>query len=140
MKRLLQSRIEDLRFVVVGGLGFLINLAGLWIFHGRLGLPLLAAQLLAAELALLSNFTLHHHWTYQNYDRQSFGARLAKFHATAWLGGAITSGLTWLLATRANVQYLLALVAGSLVALVWNYFFNKFFIWSRRVSTPELSS
>lgn len=132
LKRRLRSRAEDLRFVVVGGSGFLVNLVGLWILHGRFGLPLFPAQLMAAELALLSNFTLHHNWTYRDYHPTGFLTRLGKFHATAWTGALLSSVIVWAVATYLKIHYLIALVIGAAAGLVWNYLVNKRLIWSKR--------
>ena len=140
LKDLIVRRGEDVRFVIVGGIGFVINLVALWILHGRLGLPLFIGQLIAAELALLSNFSFHHNWTYQNYSGGSFMHRLGKFHATAWAGALIGSLGVWVSATYGHIHYLLAVVVGALLALGWNYFFNKYVIWGKRHQLdPETS-
>lgn len=78
-------KLEFIRFCIVGGTGFVINFLLLTGLHRGLGLPVFIAQLVGAEIALLSNFLLHHHWTYkaQKVDK-NLVSLLAQFHATTW--------------------------------------------------------
>lgn len=119
------------RFLVVGAGGFLVNFASLWFWHGLMTLPLLVAQTIAAETAILFNFSLHHHWTYRGYRQASFGFRLLKFHGSAWIGAAITTATLTGLVYFLHLHYLAALAVGGLVAMVWNYLLNKIAIWPR---------
>lgn len=77
------------RFVVVGALGFVVQLAA---FGGlsRLGLPWLAATVVAVESAILHNFVWHRGWTWRHRvsgDAESWMMALLKFNA----GTALTS-------------------------------------------------
>jgi putative flippase GtrA len=57
--------IDFVRFCIVGTLGFLINLAILTLLYNTLHSSLFLAQVIAAEVALFSNFLFHHRWTYR---------------------------------------------------------------------------
>jgi putative flippase GtrA len=78
------------RFVVVGSLGFVVQLAA---FSGlsRLGVPWLAATVAAVESAILHNFAWHRHWTWRHRwsseGAESWIVALLKFNA----GTALTS-------------------------------------------------
>lgn len=121
---------EFVRFCLVGALGFAINLAVLFVLHTLAGMSLVIAQILGAELAILSNFFFHSNWTYQNYVKMSLSARIIKFHATYWLGGLINS-LTVILADHFfGLHYGFGLILGSGLALLWNFVWTKHHIWA----------
>ena len=123
--------IDTVRFMIVGGLGFLINLSALFVIHDLFGVRIGPSQLIGAELAILSNFYLHSIWTYKGADEKSLPKRLTQFHASAWVGSGITSIVLIVLVNRLHVFYPAALVAGSLCGLVWNYAWTKYFIFKK---------
>jgi len=135
-KRLL--KIEFIRFCIVGGTGFVINLVLLTLFRKFFGLPVFFAQLIGAEIALFSNFLLHHYWTYKNrHVQKSLITLLLQFHATTW-PAIIGSALMVHAGERLlHLNDLLALTISSTVALAWNFVWSKFVIW-KSVSPKEI--
>lgn len=129
-------RIDFVRFCIVGGTGFVINFVILTALSKLLYVPIFVAQLIGAEVALFSNFMLHHHWTYKGHKVQkSIPKLLIQFHATTWpaiVGSAlmVTAGEKLL-----NLDNLLALSLSSVIALLWNFGWSKYVIW--RKITPE---
>lgn len=123
--------IDTVRFVIVGGLGFIINLTVLTVMHGAFGLPVAISQIIGAETAILSNFYLHSIWTYKGATEKPLGTRLAQFHASAWVGSGITSVLLIICVNHLHVFYPVALVIGSLGGMIWNYLWTKFVIFRK---------
>ena len=120
------------RFVVVGCLGFGINLLILSICYKMLGWPIFWSQLLGSELALFSNFILHHNWTYQGHNSQkSIKRLLIEFHTTSWMAIIGTTVLVSVGVDVLKLHYILALVIASLIALGWNFGWTRFYIWQR---------
>ena len=130
MKRLL--KIEFVRFCIVGGSGFLINLVLLTLLYKILGLPVFLAQLISGEVSLSSNFVLHHTWTYkQRNSDKSIKRLLLQFHATSWiaiLGGA---GLVYGGTHALHMEYIVALIITSLISLLWSFTWTRFVIWKK---------
>ena len=98
-------------FSVVGVIGIGVQLAGLWVLKGRLGVPLLAATFLATEVAVLHNFAWHVHWTWADRPasaRETLG-RLVRFHVTNGLVSIVGNLLLMtLLTVHLGLHYLLA--------------------------------
>jgi dolichol-phosphate mannosyltransferase len=74
--------VRFVRFNAVGVVGFLLQMAVLWLLV-RAGVHYLLATALAVECAVLHNFLWHERWTWK--DRPATGrvrlGRLARFHA-----------------------------------------------------------
>jgi putative flippase GtrA len=123
-------KIDFVRFCIVGGTGFVINFVLLSLLHSILKLPIFWAQLISAEVALFSNFALHHHWTYKAHKvEKSFYKLILQFHSVTWpaiIGSAImvSAGEHYL-----HLSDLFALIISSVIALVWNFGWSKLVIW-----------
>ena len=131
-------KIEFVRFCIVGGTGFVINFIILTLLHKVIDAPIFIAQLIGAEVALFSNFMLHHHWTYKAHKVQKTMTKLLiQFHASTWpaiLGSALmVSGAEKYL----HFSDLIALGTSSVIALLWNFFWSKYVIW-RKVTSAEI--
>jgi putative flippase GtrA len=136
LQRLLE--IEFIRFCIVGGTGFLINFGLLLLLRRLFNLEIFVAQLVSAEIALFSNFLLHHHWTYKSHNvNKSVKALLIQFHSTTWpaiLGSTVMVGFGERLLHLSNFW---ALVVSSLISLLWNFFWSKYVVW-RDVSLRDI--
>jgi putative flippase GtrA len=120
-----------MRFCIVGGLGFVINLILLTAFREYLHAPIYISQFFAAEIALFNNFMLHHYWTYRSHNvKKTIPKLIVQFHATSW---PALLGSTIMVTVGVKVFHLhdvLALVISSLVALFWNFFWSKYVVWN----------
>lgn len=137
LERLL--KLDFIRFCIVGGTGFVINFLLLTLLHRVFGIDVFVSQLVSAEIALFSNFMLHHHWTYKAHKvDKSVGNLIVQFHATTWpaiIGSTLMvgSGEKFL-----HLSNLVALVLSSGVVLVWNFCWSKFVVWRDVPSIEEL--
>lgn len=149
------------KFLLVGGLGYLINSAALGILNrgeiygyklfnepllssistfetatkiGFLSLDrLLISSVISIELSIISNFMLHENWTFnQRSHSGSQLVRFLKFNFTS-IGSPIIQLISIL--TFANVLKLheqIGLAFGVVIGLFFNYFANMFWIWKPR--------
>jgi putative flippase GtrA len=131
-------RVDFVRFCIVGGMGFVINLLLLALFTQVFNWSVLISQLLGSEIALGSNFFLHHHWTYKkNKVNKSVQTLLWQFHATSWpaiIGSTlmVSAGVSLL-----HINKFLALIISSAIALGWNFAWSKFVVW-RNVTEEQI--
>lgn len=130
--------LDFVRFCIVGGTGFVINFVLLIGLTKFAKFPVFIAQFIGAEVALFSNFVLHHNWTYKkNKVKKTIGTLLVQFHATTWpaiIGSTlmVAGGVKYL-----RLSKLFALIISSAVALVWNFVWSKFVIW-RGITEKEI--
>jgi putative flippase GtrA len=120
---------DKIRFLMVGGAGFVVNYLSLAGFYHLIGLPILVAQIIGAELALLATFVGNNFWAFTHHGHISFKRKFTTFHASALMGILINSTCVVILVHFAHLYYGLALVVGSLAGLVWNYTLYKKFVF-----------
>lgn len=130
--------IDFIRFCIVGGSGFVINLALLFLLHGTFKIHVFVSQALAAEIALLSNFLLHHYWTYKRHKvEKRRRLLLVQFHATSWPAIFGSAALVSLGEHLLGFSDLSALVFSSAIVLAWNFAWSKYVIW-RDVAAKDI--
>jgi len=117
-------KVRWLTFAAVGMMGFIVQLAALWVLTNQLHFHYLAGTVMATELAILLNFFCHEWWTWSDRpaDRQEASRRFGRFHvangAISLAGGAL---LMPLLIELGHVHYLLANALTVVVCSVANF-------------------
>ena len=117
-------KVRWLRFAAVGMMGFIVQLAALWVSTNQLHIHYLAGTVVATELAILLNFFCHECWTWSDRpaDRQEAVRRFGRFHvangAISLAGGALMMPL---LIELGHVHYLLANALTVVVCSVANF-------------------
>jgi len=131
-------KVEFIRFCIVGGVGFVINFAILIGLSNGLHAPIVLAQLIGAEIALGSNFVLHHNWTYKGHNvKKSLKSLIIQFHATSWPAILGSTAMVSLGVDVFHLSKVISLVVSSVVALMWNFWWSKFVIW-RKVTPKDI--
>lgn len=100
--------------------------------------PILVAQIVGAETALLATFVGNNFWAFKDHHHVSIKSKLVKFHASALAGLTINSTCVVVLVHFFHTYYGLALVVGSIMGLLWNYLLYKHFVFrTKRVAHEE---
>ena len=118
-------KVRWLKFTAVGTIGFIVQLASLWMLTNHLHFHYLAGTIVATELAILLNFFNHEWWTWSDRPaagRQEIVRRFVRFHvangAMSLAGGAL---LMPLLIELGHMHYLIANVLTVGVCSVANF-------------------
>jgi putative flippase GtrA len=124
-----------LRFQLVAWGGTLVNLGVLWLLHGRLGVPLVAAGAAAIETAIIHNFTWHYLFTWRDRvdgSAADYICRLLRYNlVTASIDFTVNLGVLWGLVRFAGVHYLLADLAGMVAGPVVKFLANEFLVFRK---------
>jgi putative flippase GtrA len=128
--------LQLVRFGVVGGVGFVVNLAVYALFVHPLGVDYHVAAVAAWLVAVLNNFVLNRHWT--------FDARGGQAHAQAIRFIVVSAGafvVSLLLLTvfveAAGLAKVLAQALAVAASMPFNFIGNK--LWSFRSDAPALA-
>ena len=121
------SWLQLVKFGLVGGSGYLINLAVFAVLSGNLGLHHVPAAIGAFCVAVTNNFLINRHWTF------AAGEGHAGFQAMRFFAVSIAALLINLIALEALVSYaslgdLSAQAIAVAIAMPFNFLGNK--LWT----------
>jgi putative flippase GtrA len=121
--------VQLVQFGLVGGLGFIVNLGVYYVFVHPLGTDYHIAAVAAWLVAVLNNFVLNRHWTFDARDgRVHFQA--ARFIVVSLVAFGFSLLLLTLLVESANVAKVPAQAIAVVCATPLNFLGNK--LWSFR--------
>lgn len=141
------ARIKELafgpfgKFIIVGGVGFILNAVVLKILVEYMHWVPYLANLVGAVLAIFSNYNFNNLWTFKHHKAQGpleYIKKLLQFYATSAFGviviqtGSIFVGVHFLTGQK---DYFLYFILGTAILLVWNFFVYSKFIWKKK-KTP----
>lgn len=109
------------RFALVGLTGVVVNLAILWLLHGRLGLHDLIAVPIAVEASILSNFLLNDRFTFQDRQRGHMARRLLQFNLVSLTALVVNLVAYTIFNEGMGIHYLAAEALAIVVAFGANY-------------------
>jgi dolichol-phosphate mannosyltransferase len=125
--------VRFLMFAAVGSLGVIVHLTTLRIMTSVFGLDFLYGQAIATMVAMTSNFVLNNSTTYRDMRLKGadFIRGLFLFYAVSSVGAVANVGIGEMVFQSNHIWWLSGL-AGSAVAVVWNYAASSFVTWKRK--------
>ena len=123
------------RYCIVGGIGFILNVIGLELFY-RIGFSPGVAAAIGAEFAIISNFTLNNYWTFSHKKiqrKRHVPSKFLFFNFVA-LGAILVQGIVvgWGTSHYGDQSRLIFLVfAVGFFVVPYSYFMYNRFIWPR---------
>ncbi|MEQ5788871.1 GtrA family protein [Erythrobacter sp. NFXS35] len=123
-------------FLVVGGTGFAVDAALLYLFAG-FGLHFLLARLLSFLVAVMITFWLNKTWTFADAEGLLL-RRSALYLAVQLAGGAVNLGGFWIVAAAFDLRgglLIVPLIAGSAAAIAVTYSGSRFLAF-RPLASP----
>jgi dolichol-phosphate mannosyltransferase len=119
-----------IKFGVVGGSGFIVNMCFLWLFTEIFGIYYIVSSVLAIAFAMINNFIWNDIWTWRGKGEpgvKPFFVRLLKFCLVASLAGYVGNlGILWILTHFFGLFYMISNVFGIAVGTLVNYFLNNY--------------
>jgi putative flippase GtrA len=121
------SWLQLLKFGLVGGSGYLINLAVFSVLSASVGLHHIAAAIGAFVVALANNFLWNRHWTFEPGDGHA-GFQAARFLAVSLAALLINLVVLEALVSSTSLGDLTAQAVAVAVAMPFNFLGNK--LWT----------
>ncbi len=116
-----------IKFGLVGGSGYLINLAVFALLSGNLGVHHLIAAVGAFVVAVSSNFFWNRHWTFAAGDGHA-GFQAARFFAVSLAALIINLAVLEILVGRTSLGELSSQAIAVAIAMPFNFLGNK--LWT----------
>jgi putative flippase GtrA len=121
--------LQLVRFAFVGGVGFLVNLAVYALFVHSVGVDYRMASVLAWLVAVLNNFILNRHWTFDAREGRAH-AQAMRFFLVSLLAEVVSLVLLTLLVEGAGLAKVPAQALAVAASMPLNFLGNK--LWSFR--------
>lgn len=142
LKYIFKARIQEIlfgkfgKFLVVGGIGFVINAIALrFLVEGFAWKPYYA-NLVGAALAIFSNYNFNNLWTFREHQHSGitrYIVKLVQFYATSSFGVIFIQTGTIYVGVHLIGQrfYFIYFLIGTFFLLIWNFTIYNRFIWKK---------
>lgn len=135
---------EMVRFLVVGGVSFIVNQAALVAFNEWLMAPvsdgvriagqafdlrLLVASATAVEVSIIARFALNDVWTFRARRALPLGRRFVASNLSSFGSPIISLACVNIGTPLFGVSYLITNAAGVALGLAWNWWWSTRVVW-----------
>ena len=139
---------EIIRFVITGGVCFLIEFAVLVILRDKIGLDTLAATPIAFTVSVIANYLMCVRWVF-NADKTQNSAVKAGFFLTSVVGLVLNEllmllfrvlfgedGVVITVFSFTVTMYMVNKAMATLIVMVWNYFTKRAMLVRKKRAEP----
>lgn len=133
--RLRESK-KFIKFLIVGGFGFIVNATTLRILVESFQWHPAQANLVGAALAIFSNYNFNNAWTFKERRVRTipmYFLKMLQFYATSSFGVVFIQTGTIFLGTHflSRRYYFIYFLVGTFFLLIWNFTIYSKFIWRK---------
>ncbi len=143
LKYVISERIKELmfgkfgKFLIVGGIGFVINAAVLKLLVDYSRWDPSVANLAGAGLAIFSNYNFNNIWTFKDAKIKgiaSYLIGLISFYISSSIGVIFIQTGTIFVGTKlfGKVHYFIYFIIGTFLLLIWNFTIYNKIIWKKK--------
>ncbi|HOY55899.1 MAG TPA: GtrA family protein [bacterium] len=130
IERIIKPFKQFFKFCVVGTMGAIIDIGGLWLLVELGGWYYLLAAGFSFTAAVINNYFLNKYWTFNDLSSKNF-KQFFSFVLVSVGGLVINLGVMYFFVEQIKFDYLLSKAIASLVVLSWNFLMNKYIIFKK---------
>lgn len=120
------------RYMVSGGVAFVVDASLLYILTEWLGLHYLLSTLLSYSVGLMITYAFSILWVFDYRSVESRALEFSVFAVIGVIGLGLTSLCMWLFTSGLGFHYLLSKIITTIIVFVWNFIMKKFLLFRRR--------
>jgi len=109
------------RYLVVGGLAFVLDFGSLYALTEFAGLYYLVSAAVAFLLGLVANYLLSRTWVFDKRTVDSATVEFTIFAVIGVIGLGLNEGIIWFVREKIHLHYMAAKAMSAAVVLVWNF-------------------
>jgi putative flippase GtrA len=128
------------RFLVAGGVSYVVNQALLVALYEAAGFGLLPASALALEASILVRFGLNDRWTFRSRCGLPGCVRFYRSNLSSFGGPLLALACVNLLTPALGVSYLIANSAGIALGVAWNWLCSNRVVWSESATGRQVAA
>ena len=124
------------KFCIVGGSGFVVNVSVFFVVNHLMGVHHIAAATLAFVIALFNNFWWNRHWTFGKHGARDHhaGFQAARFFTVSVAAFLFALGILQLLVTTTSLPATVAQAISIITATPLNFVGNKMWTFGYRAA------
>lgn len=130
IERIIKPFKQFFKFCVVGTMGAIIDIGGLWLLVEVGKWHYLWAAGFSFTAAVINNYFLNKYWTFNDLSPKNF-KQFFSFVLVSVGGLLINLGVMYFFVEQIKFDYLLSKAIASLVVLSWNFLMNKYIIFKK---------
>lgn len=136
MIKVSSGRHRFLKFCIVGGMGFFVNMGVLYGLTES-GLYYMASAIIAIVIAMTYCYSWNNYWTFRNQRKgvRNYLQGLWKYAIVSFIGDGLSFGLLVLFTEVAGLWYILSMVTATFIVAVFRYVVVRRLIWRRKDDT-----
>lgn len=123
-----QLFIQIFRFVIVGGLAFIIDYITLIFFKEIIGLSLLSSAAIAFITSVIFNYIMSIKWVFDVDKEKSAKKNFIIFIVLSIIGLAITELIMYIGSNILSINYLIVKIFATAIVMVFNFITRKIFL------------
>ena len=117
--------VQLLRYVVVGGIAFVVDFGLLWLLTERCGLHYLLSATISFVAGLVVNYLMSLAWVFGQSKMQSRWGEFLIYAAIGVIGLGLNNLLLWLFTDKIGLYYLLSKIVTAALVMLWNFFARR---------------
>ncbi|HOI41186.1 MAG TPA: GtrA family protein [Methanobacterium sp.] len=121
--------IQFIRYFVVGGTAFIVDIGSLYIFTEYFGIYYLISASLAFILGLITNYLLSISWVFNKRTLDSKKIEFGVFTLIGIVGLALNGVLIWFFTEYLQIYYMLSKIIAAAIILSWNFAARRFILF-----------
>ncbi len=121
-----------MKYILVGGSTFSIDLGLLFIMHGLLGLNIAASASFAYWISISYNFVLNRHWTFSSHEKKGLLKHLTLYFVLLVFNFLFTVSFVAILSDHYN--YIIVKIVAVILQTSWTYLIYKKLIFTEQQS------
>jgi dolichol-phosphate mannosyltransferase len=136
---LYMSKFQILNFMIVGGIGYVINIGSYWLLLKFLKTSettflgqhfYLPPFVISTLLAIISNYELNKYWTFKGWGEQSVG--FLRYLTMGLATMVLDMAVLWALVDWGNLTPILAAAIAIAIVFIIRYLIARKWIWARK--------
>ena len=120
------------RYLVVGGLAFIVDFGSLYLLTEFAGLHYLASAAVAFLLGLITNYLLSRVWVFDRRTMENTALEFLVFAVIGIVGLGLNEAIIWFVREKIHFHYMVAKVISSAIVLMWNFGARRSLLFSER--------
>lgn len=122
------------RFLVVGGLAFLVDYGVLWTMVDLLKANYLVASTLSFSVSVIFNYALSSIWVFESAGNGNQIGNFVVFVAMSVVGLLLNLAIMWFAVDALELYYLVAKVGSTGIVMIYNFISRKIILEKRCVT------